>query len=228
MSEILFAAFGAVLVASSLMVILHKNPVTSALFLVLAFCSLAGIYLVLHAEFIGMVQVIVYAGAIMVLFLFVIMYLNLKQDVEAGAQAAFRRGLGWILGAVLVAEGVMVFSRRWAPGPVNAEPPAGGNTQALGQVLYTQYLFPFEITSIVLLVAMIGAIVIAKSQSLHPGEARRVVTQVKPVGVTAPAAEMGVPDAFTGSEPAAARSTSGPAAAASTSAASPGAARDLS
>ena len=125
---ILFAGLAAVLVVSSLMVILHKNPVTSALFLVLAFCSLAGIYLTLQAEFIGMVQVIVYAGAIMVLFLFVIMYLNLGRDAETGIQIAVRRGLGWIVGAVMLAEGVVMFGRRWGLGPVTpgpSRPPAG-------------------------------------------------------------------------------------------------------
>ena len=91
---VLFLAFAALLVGCSLMVILHRNPVTSALFLVLAFCSLAGIYLLLQAEFLAMVQVIVYAGAIMVLFLFVIMYLNLKRDVEDGMPHVLRRVLG--------------------------------------------------------------------------------------------------------------------------------------
>jgi NADH-quinone oxidoreductase subunit J len=163
MTVALFAAFAAVLVVSSLLVIVHRNPVTSALFLVTAFCSLAGIYLLLHAEFLGMVQVIVYAGAIMVLFLFVIMYLNLKHDVETGVQIALRRGLGWVLGGVLLAEGVLLLSRPWAPGPVEpVVPTVGGNTQALGQLLYTRYLFPFEITSMVLLVAMVGAIVISR------------------------------------------------------------------
>ena len=93
MMPALFVTFAAMLVVSSLLVILHRNPVTSALFLVLAFCSLAGIYLVMHAEFLGMVQVIVYAGAIMVLFLFVIMYLNLGQDVEGGTASRFRASL---------------------------------------------------------------------------------------------------------------------------------------
>ena len=78
---VLFAALAAILVVSSLLVVLHRNPVTSAMFLVLAFCSLAGIYLLLRAEFIGMVQVIVYAGAIMVLFLFVIMYRSEERRV---------------------------------------------------------------------------------------------------------------------------------------------------
>ena len=170
MIPLLFVAFAAILVISSLLVILHRNPVTSALFLVVAFCSLAAIYLLLHAEFIGLVQVVVYAGAIMVLFLFVIMYLNLGQDLEHGVTLALRRGLGWLLGAVLVAEGVLLVSRRLTPGP--ALPPALpgdaaahlGNTQQVGLLLYSRYLFPFEITSIILLVAMIGVVVIARGR----------------------------------------------------------------
>ncbi|HYM79886.1 MAG TPA: NADH-quinone oxidoreductase subunit J [Candidatus Limnocylindria bacterium] len=172
MTLVLFVAFAAVLIGCSLMTILHRNPVTSALFLVLAFCSLAGLYLLLHAEFLAMVQVIVYAGAIMVLFLFVIMYLNLKRDVEHGLQFALRRGAGWLLGALLLAEAALLVGRRWSGGPVTqtAEAlPAIGNTQALGQVLYTRYLFPFEITSIVLLVAMIGAVVIAQGRGPKVG-----------------------------------------------------------
>jgi len=167
MTIALFGAFAALLVGCSLLVILHKNPVTSALFLVLAFCSLAGLYLLLHAEFVAMVQVIVYAGAIMVLFLFVVMYLNLKQDIESGIQIAVRRGAGWILGALLLAEGLLLLRGRWSPGPPAEETamaPVVGNTQAIGQVLYTRYLFPFEITSILLLVAMVGAVVIAKGR----------------------------------------------------------------
>ena len=166
MMPFLFAGFAAMLIASGLLVIVHRNPVTSALFLVLAFCSLAGIYLLLGAEFVGMVQIIVYAGAIMVLFLFVIMYLNLRHDVEAGVQIALRRGLGWVLGAVLAAEGVMLFARPWASGPLAPATalPAAGNTQAIGQALYTRYLFPFEITSMILLVAMVGVIVIARGR----------------------------------------------------------------
>jgi NADH-quinone oxidoreductase subunit J len=170
----LFIGFAALLIACSLLVILHKNPVTSALFLVLAFCSLAGIYLLLHAEFLAMVQIIVYAGAIMVLFLFVIMYLNLKQDIEQGVHVALRRGVGWILGVVLFVEGWVLLGRRWGAGPVTTDPALAapiGNTQAIGQELYTRYLFPFEITSMLLLVAMVGAVVIAKGGVPH---ARRI------------------------------------------------------
>ena len=169
-AQALYAAFGGVLVASALLVILQRNPVTSALFLVSAFCALAGIYLTLHAEFLGMVQIIVYAGAIMVLFLFVIMYLNLKHDVDGGVQIAVRRGLGWIVGAVLVSEAGMFVSRGIAVGPrtPDALVPVVGNTQAIGQILYTRYLFPFEITSLVLLVAMVGAIMISRPRHAPP------------------------------------------------------------
>ena len=182
MTPILFAAFGLTVLACALMVILHRNPVTSALFLVLAFCSLAGIYLLLHAEFVAMVQIIVYAGAIMVLFLFVIMYLNLRRDVEHGVHIAFRRGIGWTLGIVLFVEGWVMLARRWAPGPLSSDPAAPiGNTQAIGQVLYTRYLFPFEITSMVLLVAMVGAVVIAKGRVPHVRR-REPAPDTAPVG----------------------------------------------
>jgi len=164
----LFVGLAAVLLVSGLLVILGRNPVASALWLVLAFCSLAGIYLLLQAEFVGMVQIIVYAGAIMVLFLFVIMYLSLQKDVETGIQFVLRRGIGWLLGAVLVTEGVLLARRHWMTGPVQPEDPLAqvtGNTQAIGALLYSRYLFPFEITSMVLLVAMVGVIVIAKGRT---------------------------------------------------------------
>ena len=168
----LFLGFAALLVITSLLVVLHKNPVTSALFLVLSFSSLAGIYLLLHAEFLGMVQIVVYAGAIMVLFLFVIMYLNLQHDVETGVQIAVRRGIGWLAGAVLLLAGATLLRRGWALGPANEMlPDAGsGNVAAIGKVLYSRYLFPFEITSILLLVAMIGVIIIAKGRARPAGE----------------------------------------------------------
>ena len=162
---VLFVGFSAVLLASALMVVLHRNPITSALFLVLAFCSLAGIYILMRAEFIGLVQIIVYAGAIMVLFLFVIMYLNLGQDAERGATIFLRRMIGWIAGGLVVLQAAALFAGKWALGPVSvAPPPMVGNTQALGQSLYSRFLYPFEITSLVLLVAMVGAIVISKGR----------------------------------------------------------------
>ena len=114
-------------------------------------------------------QVVVYAGAIMVLFLFVIMYLNLGRDVESGVTIVLRRGLGWLLGAALVRRGRAAGlaagwpSGRWRAGATRRRRGAG-NTQQIGLLLYSRYLFPFEITSIILLVAMIGAIVIARGR----------------------------------------------------------------
>ena len=171
MMEALFIALGAVAIVSSLLVILHRNPVTSALFLVVAFCSLAGIYILLHAEFVGMVQIIVYAGAIMVLFLFVIMYLNLKHDVETGIQIALRQGVGWLVGGVLAAEVFWLFARKWGLGPVVPQlaGPVDPNTMAIGKLLYTKYLFPFEITSMILLAAMVGVIVVGKGRATPTG-----------------------------------------------------------
>ena len=172
MQAALFFGFAALLVVTSLMVVLHKNPVTSALFLVLAFCSLAGIYLLLQAEFLGMVQIVVYAGAIMVLFLFVIMYLNLQHDVETGVQIAVRRGIGWLAGAGLLLVGTTLVRRGWALGPAREELPDAeiGNVGAIGKLLYSKYLFPFEITSVLLLVAMIGVIVIARGRARNKPE----------------------------------------------------------
>jgi NADH-quinone oxidoreductase subunit J len=169
----LFLGFGALLVATAVMVVVHRNPVTSALFLVLSFCSLAGIYLLLQAEFLGMVQIIVYAGAIMVLFLFVIMYLNLQHDVETGAQIAVRRGIGWMVGGLLLLFLGLLAHRGWSTGPVAAQLPAQGqgNAAAIGRVLYSRFLFPFEITSVLLLVAMVGAIVLAKGRGPSDTEA---------------------------------------------------------
>jgi len=165
---LLFLVFGAVLVVSSLAVILNKNPVTSALFLVLAFCSLAGIYLVLQAEFVGMVQIIVYAGAIMVLFLFVVMLLNAPhEDTEHDLRVhplirVGPMGFGVVLALVLVAElGVALGSGRDAGAfPVRAT----SSVAAIGRTLFTEYQFAFEVTSILILVAMVGAVVLAKKE----------------------------------------------------------------
>ena len=170
MTPIFFLLFAAVALGAALMVVLQRNPVASALYLVLAFCSLAGLYVLLHAPFLAAVQVIVYAGAIMVLFLFVIMLLNLQKDVEAGLHRAARRVFGWLLGLVLAAQLYLLLRGPWGLGPQGQEPPAAvhaaGNTQTIGVRLYTDFLLPFEVTSILLLVAIVGAVVL----SLRKGE----------------------------------------------------------
>jgi NADH-quinone oxidoreductase subunit J len=172
-TTIFFLLFAAVALGAALMVVLQRNPVASALWLVLAFCSLAGLYVLLHAPFLAAVQVIVYAGAIMVLFLFVIMLLNLQKDVEAGLHRAARRVFGWLLGGVLAAQLYLLLRGPWGLGPEGREPAAAvhaaGNTQTIGVRLYTDFLLPFEVTSIVLLVAIVGAVVLSLRKGGHEG-----------------------------------------------------------
>ena len=140
---------------------LSRSPVTSAMFLVLTIVSLAGLFILLHAFFLAAIQVLVYAGAVMVLFLFVIMLLNLKEE-ERREIRKFTLGAGTL--AVLVIAGILIRA------VVAAEPAAAGRalveggTRILGRSLYTQYLLPFEVMSLLLLVGMIGVILLSKKE----------------------------------------------------------------
>ena len=160
-----FYLFATICIASAVMVIASRNPVHSVLFLILAFVNAAGLFLLLGAEFLAMILVVVYVGAVAVLFLFVVMML----DVDF---AELRTGIleympvGAVVGAILLAEILMVVGAVSIGGispRVLAEPiPAGvTNTEAIGLVLYTDYLYFFQLAGAVLLVAMIGAIVLA-------------------------------------------------------------------
>ena len=157
---IAFYLFAAMTIASAIVVIFARNPVHSVLWLIVAFFNAAGLMLIVGAEFIAMLLVIVYVGAVAVLFLFVVMML----DVDfASLRSGFTRNLpfGLIIALVLLAEIVIAVSVRNA-GPAAAEIPATTqpNIVALGELMYSRYLFPFEIAGLVLLVAMIGAIVL--------------------------------------------------------------------
>jgi NADH-quinone oxidoreductase subunit J len=159
MTPILFLAFALTVLACGLMVILHRNPVTSALFLVLTFCALAGLYLLLQAEFLAMVQVIVYAGAIMVLFVFAIMVLIPGKE-ETGPDPRRRyRVLAIPLGLALLAELSLIVARR---GGASRGPGTPGGVETIGRLLFTDYLFPFELTSVLLLAAMVGVLLLAR------------------------------------------------------------------
>lgn len=160
---IFFYIFSAVLVGSAIAVISCRNPVHSVLFLILAFFNAAGLFVMLGAEFIAMILVIVYVGAVAVLFLFVVMMLDINfAELRAGIMRnAF---VGFIVGGVLLAEFAWMYLR-WdlaAPDVHGAQPiPDPGsitNTHALGLVLYTNYVYLFQISGLILLVAMIGAI----------------------------------------------------------------------
>ena len=177
-----FYAFAAVLVAAALMVITRRNPVHSALFLVLAFFTSAGIWILAEAEFLAIVLVLVYVGAVMVLFLFVVMMLDI--DV-----ATLRAGFISYLPVALIVAVVMAVEIFMVVGPANfgldifATPPPlpadYSNTASLGQVLYTVYMYPFEIAAVILLVAIIAAIGLTQrkrsdSKYQNPSEQVRV------------------------------------------------------
>jgi NADH-quinone oxidoreductase subunit J len=159
---IAFYLFATLTIASAVAVIFARNPVHSVLWLILAFFNAAGLMLILGAEFIAMLVVIVYVGAVAVLFLFVVMML----DVDfASLRSGFTRNLpfGIIIALVLLSEIIIAVSA-WKAGPAlsgrHVAATAQPNIVALGQLLYSRYLFPFEIAGLILLVAMVGAIVL--------------------------------------------------------------------
>jgi NADH-quinone oxidoreductase subunit J len=153
----LFYAFAAVLLVSGMLVITARNPVHGVLFLVLAFFTAAGIWLLLRAEFLAIALVVVYVGAVMVLFLFVVMMLDI--NLERVREGFWRNlPLALIVGGVMVLEMAAILANRiFATRPV-ALAPGYSNTKELGRVLYTQYAFAFEIAAVLLLVAIIAAI----------------------------------------------------------------------
>jgi NADH-quinone oxidoreductase subunit J len=191
-----FYLFAAVAIASGVMVISARNPVHSVLFLILAFFNAAGLFVLMGAEFLAMILVVVYVGAVAVLFLFVVMMLDINF-------AELRRGflrympIGAAIGLALLAELVLVFGA-WVVAPDASQrvrmpaPQAGGitNTEALGRVLYTQYVYYFQAAGVVLLVAMIGAIVLTlrhkpnvKRQNISDQVARTPKTAIEVVKV---------------------------------------------
>jgi NADH-quinone oxidoreductase subunit J len=159
-----FLLFAIVAVACGISVITQKHPIASALSLIGVMASLAVLYLLLGAEFIAMAQIIVYAGAIMVLFIFVIMLLN------AGAETGRTRSLtAQILGvpAIIAFLGALVFSiQRLFPAgsPVVFGAFTGGKAENVGHAIFVQYLLPFEVTSVLILIAIVGAIVLARKE----------------------------------------------------------------
>lgn len=161
---ILFLILAVVAVASALAMLFSRNAVYAALFLILNFATVAILYLMLNAPFISLAQVTVYAGAIMVLFLFVIMLLGAEQGGRS-PEAAWVRPTAIILGVALAAEALYVVFTQWRIFPVTQVAGESFGTPAVvGERLFLDYLLPFEVTSILLLVAMIGAIVLARSK----------------------------------------------------------------
>jgi len=170
--NVLFYCFAGILVLAALGVITARNPVHCALFLVAAFLDSAVIWLLLEAEFLAVTLVVVYVGAVMVLWLFVVMMLDI--DVEKLREGFTRYApLGALIALVVVAQiGLVVYVKQLGLGTPAAPPmpkPAGySNTHALGELLYSQYLYPFEIAAVVLLVAIVAAITLTMRQ--RPGQ----------------------------------------------------------
>jgi len=168
-TAIAFYVLSAFILGFAVMVISTKDTVHSVLFLVLDFLFVAALYVLLGAEFLAAIQILVYAGGIVVLYLFVVMLVNLQRPPEAHADPHRRTKLGFGLAAAVLAElALLAFRSSGMPVrpivEVAAVPGISGNTAVVGWLLYTSYLIPFEIASMLLLVAMIGAIVLAKRE----------------------------------------------------------------
>ena len=182
-SLIFFYAFAAIAVASTLLVIAQSNPIYSVLLLIVSFMALAGLYVLLEAPFVAVTQIIVYAGAIMVLFLFVVMLLNVSREDEIDAKSKVYesggvRSFGTFLAIAMAFELVWALS---ATGHIGSVFPAGERQTVwsvgdIGRVLFRKYAFAFEATSILILIAMIGAIALAgrhvTEKTTPPGSAK--------------------------------------------------------
>lgn len=164
-----FYSLAALILVFAVLVVSTRNPVHSVLFLVGNFLFVAMLYVVLHAEFLAVIQVLVYAGGILVLYLFVVMLVNLKRPGEAASDPRRRDRLGLLLSGAVLAEFAAIalysFGTPW-PGAVTPADaaPGLGNVEAVGWMLYVDYVIPFEVASVLLLVAMVGAIVLAKRE----------------------------------------------------------------
>jgi NADH-quinone oxidoreductase subunit J len=163
MGQFVFGILALVAIASAVVVVAARRVVASALALVLCFLAVAGLFILQGAEFLGAVQIMLYAGSIVVLFVFVVMLANLRGD-EGGDWRGPRAFGAVLLGAVVLVQLLAVFARAggWLAAPSNGLTPGEGHVQVLGKVLFRDYLLPFEILSVVLLAALFGLIVIGR------------------------------------------------------------------
>ena len=169
-----FYMFSAVMLGAGLMVVVSRNPVFSVLFLILAFFNAAGLFVLIGAEFIAMLLVVVYVGAVAVLFLFVVMMLDINfAEMRAGFQKYLPLGL--VVGGILVFELVAAIYGDAFKGASLPAMPEISNTRALGNVLYTKYMYLFQVAGLILLVAMIGAISLTMRK--RPGVRRQVIAE---------------------------------------------------
>lgn len=173
-SPLFFYAFGGLAIVCALLVVLKKNPVSSALALVGAFFCFAALYAMLDAHLVAALQILVYAGAIMVLFVFVIMLLNADvPSFDLGRTHLGLRVASGVLSLVILAAFVWAFKHSALRVPVGGYSPesieaAGGNTRVISRLMFSEYILPFELTSVLLLGAIVGAVAIAKRDSAVP------------------------------------------------------------
>jgi NADH-quinone oxidoreductase subunit J len=169
---LLFYAFAGITVLAALFVIVQRNPIYSVLSLIVAFFGLSGLYVLLDAPFVAAVQIIIYAGAIMVLFLFVVMLLNVPREDAAEWDRTHPLYRPWPMRIGALLSALMVGQLGWAltrtpgiSGGVGSEATPISEVGALGEVLFTKYMFAFEVTSILIIVAMVGAVILARKAS---------------------------------------------------------------
>jgi NADH-quinone oxidoreductase subunit J len=171
-TAVLFFAFSAIVLGSAFGVVLARNPVHSALYLVLSLVAIAGFFLLQDADLVAIVQIIVYASAIVVLFLFVIMLLGVDKHESFEEPRRFQRPVAIGLGLLLVFEVLMLAGNHWVTGEHSTRgalsDPAGGNVHNLATKLFTDFLWPFEITAALLVIAVVGSVVLARRSSQAP------------------------------------------------------------
>lgn len=173
MQEIVFWGLAAVAVSSAGAMVMNRNPVYSVLLLIITLFSVAGFYVLLNASFIAAVHLIVYAGAIMVLFLFVIMLLDLREDLELINLKRFSRIVALLTSIIFLAEIAYLAyaSFRGHAAVLTIGQGVNGDVNSIGQLLFTKYLLPFEIASVLLLAAIVGAVMLARRRLNTRGQA---------------------------------------------------------
>ena len=185
MLGLLFIIFGGFAIGCAISMVVQRNPLYSAISLIGVFVSLACLYVMLAAPFIAAVQVIVYAGAIMVLVIFVIMLLNVEEEEPRSQKLRFLVPVAVLLAAVLIAETAFILSSvQMSPYNASAPNSSVGLTSSIGIGMFTKYLLPFEITSVLLLMAIVGAMSLARRSGLVGPETRIIPgSQVLPLGL---------------------------------------------
>lgn len=166
MTEFFFYFLSAVAIASAILMVLNRNAMFSVLYLIVCFFSVAGLYIMLHAPFVAVVHIIVYAGAIMVLFLFVVMLLNLNSRLTIG-RSNLARLAAVVSGGIVLLVMVSAMTQSAAPATAATLDISTGSVEVLGKTLFTEFLIPFELSSILFISAMVGVVILTRKEETH-------------------------------------------------------------